>query len=63
MKRVSVELVKYIPSKVRIINDILINSHLKTFLHMHALFLASDFEDFVLNKQYYRLILGMNSSK
>ena len=36
---------------------ILINSHLKDFLHINALFLATDFEDFVLNKLYYRLIL------
>ena len=36
---------------------ILINSHIKDFfLLIHALFLASDFEDFVLNKLYYRLI-------
>ena len=58
-KIVSVELVKYIHSKVRIIKIIimiLIISHLKDFLHIHALFWAPEFEDFVLNKLYYRLI-------
>ena len=50
MKRVSVVLVKYIlkKSELLMIFVILINSHIKDFLlHIHALFLASDFEDFV----------------